>query len=124
MAGPSLKQQIDDLLGKLNPGGIVGLDIGAHSIKVCELSGSPGKIKLERFGVFTLPEAAVIEDELQKTSEITDGIIEALKQANIKSKDQRLAGSSNLMVVIGLTELTHQRKVKDFSAQQISWLNC
>ncbi len=86
MAGPSLKAQIDDLLGKLSPGGIVGLDIGAHSIKVCELSGSPGKVKLERFGVFTLSEAAVIEDELQKPSEITEGIIEALKQANIKSK--------------------------------------
>ncbi len=64
----------------------MGVDIGAHSIKVCELSGSPGKVKLERFGIFTLSEAAVIEDELQKPSEITEGIIEALKQANIKSK--------------------------------------
>jgi type IV pilus assembly protein PilM len=86
LAGPSLKEQIDDLLGKLSPGGIVGVDIGAHSIKVCEVSGGPGKVKLERFGVFTLSEAAVIEDELQKPSEITEGIIEALKQADIKSK--------------------------------------
>lgn len=86
MAGPSLKEQLDDLLGKINPGGVVGLDIGAHSIKVCELTGAPGKIKVERFGVFTLSEAAIIEDEVQKPSEITDGIIDALKQANIKSK--------------------------------------
>jgi len=41
----SLKDQIDELLGKLNPGGVFGIDIGAHSIKVCELSGSPGKLK-------------------------------------------------------------------------------
>jgi type IV pilus assembly protein PilM len=86
LAGPSLKQQIEDLLGKLNPGGIVGLDIGAHSIKVCEISGSPGKIKIEKFGVFNLTEAAIIEDEVQKPSEISEGILEAIKQAGIKSK--------------------------------------
>ncbi|MCM2349574.1 MAG: pilus assembly protein PilM [Bacteriovoracaceae bacterium] len=86
MAGPSLKEQFDELFGKLNPGSIVGLDIGAHSIKVCEVSGSPGKIKLEKFGVFTLSEAALIEDEMQKPSEIAEGVLEALAQANIKSK--------------------------------------
>lgn len=86
MAGQSLKEQFDELFGKLNPGSIVGLDIGAHSIKVCEVSGTPGKIKLEKFGIYTLSEAALIEDEVQKPSEITEGVLEALKQAAIKSK--------------------------------------
>lgn len=86
MARPSLKEQIDDLLGKLNPGSVVGLDIGAHSIKVCEVSGAPGKVSVDRFGIFTLSEAAIIEDEVQKPSEITEGILEAFAQANIKSK--------------------------------------
>ena len=86
MAGPSLKEQFDELFGKLSPGGVVGLDIGAHSIKVCELSGSANKPKIERFGVFTLSEAALIEDELQKPSEITEGILAAFKNAGIKSK--------------------------------------
>lgn len=86
MAGPSLQDQINDLLGKLNPGGVVGLDIGAHSIKVCEVSGSPGKVKVDKFGVFQLSEAALIEDEVQKPSEIVDGILAAFKQAGIKSK--------------------------------------
>jgi type IV pilus assembly protein PilM len=82
----SLKDQISDLMTKLNPGNVVGLDIGAHSIKVCELSGSPGKFKIERFGLFTLSEAALIEDEIQKPSEIIDGITEAMAQAGITSK--------------------------------------
>lgn len=86
MAGPSLKQQFEELLSKLNPGAIIGVDIGAHSIKVCEVSGSPGKIRVDKFGVFTLSEAAIIEDEIQKPAEITEGILEALKQAGIKSK--------------------------------------
>ena len=70
----------------MNPGSIVGLDIGAHSIKMCEVSGSPGKFKIERFGTFMLSEAALIEDEVQKPSEIVDGILEAAKSAGIKSK--------------------------------------
>ena len=86
MAGPSLKEQFDDLIGKLNPGTIFGLDIGAHSIKVCEVSGSIGKVKVERFGIFSLSEAAIIEDEIQKPSELVDAIVEAMKRANIKSR--------------------------------------
>ncbi len=86
MAAQSLREQFDNILGALNPGSVFGLDIGSHSIKVCELSGSPGKIKVERFGVFTLSEAAIVEDEIQKPSEIIDGINFAIKQSNIKSK--------------------------------------
>jgi len=86
LAVQSLKDQFDELFGKLNPGSIVGLDIGAHSIKVCEVSGSPGKFKLEKFGIFTLSEAVLIEDEIQKPSEISEGVLLALQQANIKSK--------------------------------------
>lgn len=82
----SLKQQIDSLLGKLNPGTTIGLDIGAHSIKVCELSGTPGKFKIEKFGVITLPEASLIEDEVQKPSDIVDSIASALEDAKIKSR--------------------------------------
>ena len=58
----SLKEQIDELLGKLNPGGIFGIDIGSHSIKVCELGGSPQKFKVDKYGSFVLSEAAIIED--------------------------------------------------------------
>lgn len=82
----SLKEQIDELLAKLNPGGVFGIDIGAHSIKVCEVSGSPSKFKVDKFGAFVLSEAAIIEDEFQKPSEISEGLIEAMKRAGIKSK--------------------------------------
>lgn len=82
----SLKEQFEELMGKLNPGTVFGIDIGAHSIKVCEVSGSPGKIRVERFGIFTLSEAAIIEDEIQKPEEITEGLIQAMSRAGIKSK--------------------------------------
>ncbi len=82
----SLSDQLQDFISKLNPGGIFGIDIGAHSIKVCELSGSPGKFKIDKFGTFVLSEAAIIEDEIQKPSEIVDGLKEAMSRAGIKSK--------------------------------------
>jgi len=82
----SLKDQIDEFLGKLNPGGIFGIDIGAHSIKVCEVNGAPKKFKVDKFGTFVLPEAAIIEDEFQKPSEISEGLLEAMNRAGIKSK--------------------------------------
>lgn len=82
----SFKEQLDELMSKISPGAVVGVDIGAHSIKVCELGGSPGKFKIERFGIFTLSEAALIEDEVQKPSELVEGILEALERAKIKSK--------------------------------------
>jgi len=82
----SLKEQIDELLGKLNPGGIFGIDLGAHSIKVCEVAGSLGKIKIDKIGAFVLSEAAIIEDEFQKPSEIVEGLLEAIESAGIKSK--------------------------------------
>ncbi len=82
----SFKEQIDDLMSKLNPGGIVGVDIGAHSIKVCELSGTPGKLKIEKFGMFTLSEATLIEDEVQKPTEIIEGVLDAFSKSGIKSK--------------------------------------
>ncbi len=82
----SLKEQFDDLLGKVAPGSVVGVDIGSHSVKVCELSGSVGKFKIERFGIFPLSEAALIEDEMQKPDEILQAVMTAASNAGIKSK--------------------------------------
>lgn len=86
MAKASFQDQINDLLGKINPGGVVGIDIGSHSVKVCELSGGLGKMKMDKFSVIALSEAAIIEDELQKPAEITQAIQEAYKRAGIRSK--------------------------------------
>ncbi|HXH73328.1 MAG TPA: type IV pilus assembly protein PilM [Bacteriovoracaceae bacterium] len=99
-------------MSNLNPGSIVGVDIGAHSIKVCELSGSAGKFKIERFGAYTLSEAALIEDEVQKPSEIVEGLLEAFTKSGIKSK----------MVCLGLfgpNTMTKRLPVPEGSKEEI-----
>ena len=97
---------------KVSPGVTIGVDIGAHSIKVCELSGGPGKFKIERFGIFTLSEAALIEDELQKPSEIIEGIQEALKQSGIKSRQVCLG-------LFGPNTMTKRLNVPEGSREEI-----
>lgn len=108
----SLRDTIDDLMGKVSPGVTIGVDIGAHSIKVCELSGGPGKFKIERFGVFTLSEAALIEDEIQKPSELIEGLQEALKQSGIKSKQACLG-------LFGPNTMTKRLNVPEGSKEEI-----
>lgn len=108
----SLKDQIDDLMGKVSPGATIGVDIGAHSIKVCELSGGPGKFKIERFGVFILSEAALIEDEIQKPSEIIEGLQEALKESGIKSRQVCLG-------LFGPNTMTKRLNVPEGSREEI-----
>jgi type IV pilus assembly protein PilM len=83
---PSLQEKIQDLMGGFSGGSIIGLDIGSHSIKICEMSGSPGKYKLDKFAVIPLSEAAIIEDEFQKPDELIENIIHAVSSAGIKSK--------------------------------------
>ena len=108
----SLKQQLDELLGKLNPGGIFGIDIGAHSIKVCEVSGSPKKFKVDKFGSFVLSEAAIIEDEFQKPSEISEGLLEAMNRAGIKSK-------TGCLGLYGPNTMTKRLNVPEGSKEEI-----
>lgn len=99
-------------MGKVSPGTTIGIDIGAHSIKVCELSGGPGKFKIERFGMFTLSEAALIEDEIQKPSEIVEGIQEALNQAGIRSRQACLG-------LFGPNTMTKRLSVPEGSREEI-----
>jgi type IV pilus assembly protein PilM len=108
----SLKDQINGLMGQLNPGSVIGLDIGSHSIKVCELAGAPGKLRLEKFGVFTLSEAAMIEDEIQKPSEIMEGVMQALNQAGIVSRTVCLG-------LFGPNTMTKRLNVPEGSKEEI-----
>ena len=83
---PTMQEKIQEILGNISAGPVVGVDLGSHSIKVCEVSGGPGKWRLDKVSVVRLSEAAIMEDEFQKHEEIMDAILSALKAAGIKSK--------------------------------------
>lgn len=82
-----LQEKIQELLGGMSAGPTIGVDIGSHSIKVCEVSGGNGKWSVDRFAIVPLGEAAIIEDEFQKPEEISEAINKAFVAAGIKSKN-------------------------------------
>ncbi len=84
------KFDISDLLTdvlKIGPRNLVGLDIGLHSIKVCELSESKGSFKVVHFAIHALPEGCLLDDEIQKHDELVEAIKAAIKSAGIKNKN-------------------------------------
>ena len=70
---------------KLGSSKVIGLDIGLSAVKAClvEKSGK-NNYKLSRYASITLPEAALIEDEIQKQEEIIDAIQKAVGRLKTK----------------------------------------
>jgi type IV pilus assembly protein PilM len=107
-----LTDKLQEIIGGFSNGPTVGVDLGSHSIKVCEISGGKGKLKLERFAAINLGEAVIIEDEFQKPDEI----IGALKNA------LRVAGSKSRNVSVGLygqNTMTKRLSVPDGTQEEI-----
>ncbi len=81
------KKQIDiqdyierarELFGMVSPQ-VIGVDIGQSAIKISELEKKKNKFKLVKFSTIPLPEASIVEDEIQKVDEVILAIKEALK---------------------------------------------
>lgn len=108
----SLQEQLQELFGGFSSGATIGVDLGSHSIKVCEISGSKGKYKLDRFAVVPLSEAAIIEDEFQKPEEIIEALLAAIRSAGIKSKSINIG-------LYGQNTMTKRLSVPDGSKEEI-----
>lgn len=86
----ALPQQLSELLGALSGMGskeLIGIDFGAHSIKVSILSPL-GKANYKVIGFASAPmgEAMLIEDEIQKIDEVVELLAEAVKSTKTRSK--------------------------------------
>lgn len=88
MDNKNFGEQFKDLMNQLSQLGntnVVGIDIGASAVKVCELSGGKGKFKLLKFGFAKLSEGVLIEDQFEKPEEIVEAIKKAAENAGIKN---------------------------------------
>lgn len=70
----------------LKPFPLIGLDIGQSSVKMALVQKSGKDYKLVRFACIPLPEASLIEDEIQLHDEIVDAIKKAYAQLKTKNK--------------------------------------
>jgi len=83
---------------------VVGVDIGTHSIKVVELSGSSANPRVLAWGVAPLPADAFSENAIARPEEIADVLGSLLVKSGIKTTDVAVSISSSHAItkVIGM----------------------
>lgn len=65
---------------------VVGLDIGSHAIKVCQLKQSSGGYSIIALGSIVLPEGAVDDGTLNDPEVVSEAITNILNNLKIKNK--------------------------------------
>ena len=70
---------------------LVGLDIGATSIKMVELSGTPDNMRLECFASEPLPREAVIDGNIENAQQVSDAIDRLWKKTKTRTKRVAMA---------------------------------
>ncbi len=77
-------ERLRELFGLVSPK-IIGVDIGQSSVKISEIEHKNGTFKLLKFTKAKLPEASIIEDEIQKPDEIKLIVKEAIKKGKFST---------------------------------------
>ncbi len=114
----SVKDKIGEMF-YVGPKGVIGIDIGLSAVKVAEvLKTSDGNYKINRYASVSLPEGAIIEDEVQKEDEILQAIQLALKELNSSNKYACLgvSGPNTLIKRLQLAGGTNE-EIED----QVTW---
>ena len=77
----------------------IGLDIGSHAIKICQVAKSGDTFKLLNLGSAKLPEGAVEDGILQEPEEVAKIIASLLSNLKIKEKKVAIAISGYSVIV-------------------------
>lgn len=77
----------------------VGIDIGASSIKLCQLKKSKKGFTLEHFGMIPLPPEAVVDGALMNSARIVDAIQELVASHRIRHRQVALSVSGHSVII-------------------------
>lgn len=92
-------------------GGLIGIDIGSTSIKKLELTRNAGKLRVESYAVYPLPEGAVVEKSVEKLE-----IVVAALEAVMKSSKANVSGIS--FAIPSANASTHIERMEDGISEQ------
>lgn len=98
--------------------GLIGLDIGASSIKVAELRETKKGYYLENFGMIPLPSEAIVDGSIMNAPAVVEGIQTLISDKKIKTKDvaASVCGASVMIRKITLPLMTDEEL-----DEQIQW---
>ncbi len=96
----------------------VGIDIGASSIKMCQLKRSKRGLELEAIGHAPLPTETVVDGALMNSARVVESIQELLASHRIKNKTAALSVSGHSVIIkkIPLPQMTREEL-----EQSIQW---
>lgn len=88
----NLEDLIDDIkdLLKIGPENLIGIDIGLSSVRVAEMRESGSTYELISFAMVPLPEATLIEDEIQRMPELVEAVKVAIAKIRTTNKNVSL----------------------------------
>ncbi len=82
---------------------LVGVDIGASSIKVCQLKETRKGYSLVRLGYAELPPQAIVDGRVVKPSVVVDALGRALTSAKVKQREVALSISGQAVIIRKIT---------------------
>lgn len=97
----------------------IGLDIGSHSVKMCELADSGKGLKLTRLGSATLPPDALEDGALQDPEAVATAVKALVKNLKLKGKKVAISISGYSVIVkkINLAVMTDEELEKHIESE-------
>ncbi len=82
---------------------LVGIDIGSHSIKVCQAEKKLKRFELKNFGLANLPPSAIVHGAIKEPSLIAGALQTLLAHLNLKDQKAIFAVSGHSVIVKRIT---------------------
>jgi type IV pilus assembly protein PilM len=79
--------------------GLVGLDIGANSLKVVELEPDGASVRLVNCGIMPIPKQAIVESSIMDSNALVGCIRELFGSLKIKNKSVGISLSGNSVII-------------------------
>lgn len=98
--------------------GLIGLDIGASSIKIIQLKRTRGNFELEHFGIAPLPPQTIVDGQIMNTAAVKDAIKTLVSLHQIRVKDCAISISG---LAVTIKKISVSAMSEDELADHIKW---
>ena len=96
---------------------LVGVDIGASAIKVCEIrAGRKGERTLSRFGFHTLPDQTIVDGHMMNSSAVVEGLEKLFYKTKRRDVALRISGHSVIIKKVTMPQMTSAEL-----SEQVGW---
>src|SRR5687768_8517838 len=77
----------------------IGVDIGASSVKLCQIRKTSKGLVLEHFGIVPLPSETVVDGALMNSARVVDAVQELIARHRVRSRQVALSISGHSVII-------------------------